>query len=66
LDQNTTAVPGVLENGDFFGRVVDSVGAGSTTHLAVGIAAEDIGTAADAGSVQQFSSNGVTITPGEG
>ena len=66
LDQNTAAVPGVPENGDFFGRAVDSVRAGSATHLAVGIAAEDIGTAANAGSVQLFSSNGVTITPGEG
>jgi FG-GAP repeat len=66
LDQNTASVPGVPENGDFFGRAVDSGRAGSTTHLAVGVASEDIGTFADAGSVQLFSSSGATITPGEG
>ena len=65
-DQNSTGVPGTPENDDAFGQVLDSVRAGSTTQLAVGIPSEDIGTAADAGSVQLFSSTGTTITPGEG
>ena len=65
-DQNSTGVPGTPETNDAFGQVLDSVRAGSTTQLAVGIPSEDIGTAADAGSVQLFSSTGTTITPGEG
>ena len=65
-DQNSTGVPGTPENNDAFGQVLDSVRAGGTTHLAVGIPSEDIGTAADAGSVQLFSSNGTTVTPGVG
>ena len=43
-DQNSTGVPGTPENNDAFGQVLDSVRAGSTTHLAVGIPSEDIGT----------------------
>jgi hypothetical protein len=66
FDQEATGVPGAAENGDLFGQVVDSVQAGSTTHLAVGVASEDAGTVADTGSVQLFSSNGVTVTPGVG
>jgi hypothetical protein len=66
FDQETTGVPGAAENGDSFGQVVDSVRAGSTTHLAVGVASEDAGSVADTGSVQLFSSNGVTVTPGVG
>jgi hypothetical protein len=66
FDQDTTGVPGAAENGDLFGQVVDCVRAGSTTHLAVGVASEDAGSVADAGSVQLFSSNGVTVTPGVG
>jgi len=65
-DQDSSGVPGTPENNDAFGQVMDSVRAGSTTHLAVGIPAEDIGSAADAGSVQLFTSNGVTLTPGVG
>ncbi|HEX6760838.1 MAG TPA: galactose oxidase-like domain-containing protein [Propionibacteriaceae bacterium] len=65
-DQNSSGVPGTPEGNDAFGQVVDSVRAGGTTHLAVGIPSEDIGTAADAGSVQLFSSTGTTITPGVG
>ncbi len=65
-DQNSTGVPGTPENNDSFGQVLDSVRVGSTTHLAVGIPSEDIGTAADAGSVQLFTSTGTTITPGVG
>ena len=48
-DQNSSGVPGTPENNDSFGQVLDSVRVGSTTHLAVGIPSEDIGTAADAG-----------------
>jgi hypothetical protein len=66
FDQNSTSVAGTPENGDLFGQVLDSVRSSNVTHLAVGIASEDIGTAADAGSVQLFSSNGVTVTPGVG
>ncbi len=65
-DQNSTNVPGTAENNDAFGQVMDSVRAGNTTHVAVGIPSEDIGSAADAGSVQLFSSTGTTMTPGVG
>jgi Galactose oxidase-like, Early set domain/FG-GAP repeat len=65
-DQNSSSVPGTAETNDSFGQVLDSVRSGSTTHLAVGIPLEDIGTAADSGSVQLFSSTGTTITPGVG
>jgi hypothetical protein len=65
-DQNSSGVPGTAENNDALGQVLDSVRVGSTTHFAVGIPNEDIGTAADAGSVQLFSSTGTTITPGVG
>jgi hypothetical protein len=66
FDQNSTGVPDSAESGDSFGKVLDSVRSGSTTHLAVGVASEDIGTASDAGMVQLFTSNGVTVTPGAG
>jgi hypothetical protein len=65
-DQGSTGVPGTPENNDRFGQAMDSVRSGSTTHLAVGIPFEAIGTAAKAGSVQLFSSTGTTITPGTG
>jgi hypothetical protein len=65
-DQSSSGVPGTPENNDAFGQVMDSVRVGSTTHLAVGIPSEDIGTAADAGSVQLFTSTGTTMTPGVG
>ena len=65
-DQNSSGIPGTPENNDAFGQVMDSVRVGSTTHLAVGIPAEDIGSAADAGSVQLFTSTGTTLTPGTG
>jgi hypothetical protein len=66
FDQNTTGVPDSAEGGDSFGKVIDSVRSGSTTHLAVGVPFEDVGTAGDAGMVQLFSSNGVSVTPGAG
>jgi Domain of unknown function (DUF1929)/FG-GAP repeat len=66
FDQNTTGVPDNAESGDSFGKVIDSVRTGSTTHLAVGVPFEDIGTASDAGMVELFSSNGVSVTPGAG
>jgi Domain of unknown function (DUF1929)/FG-GAP repeat len=65
-DQNSTGVPGTPENNDSFGQVLDSVRSGSTTHLAIGIPFEAIGSAAKAGSVQLFSSTGTTMTPGTG
>ena len=65
-DQSSTGVPGTPENNDSFGQVMDSVRSGSTTHLAVGIPFEAIGSAAKAGSVQLFSSTGTSITPGTG
>ena len=64
--RSSTGVPGTTENNDSFGQVLDSVRSGSTTHLAVGIPFEAIGSAAKAGSVQLFSSTGTTITPGTG
>jgi hypothetical protein len=66
FDQNTIGVPDSAESGDSFGKVLDSVRTGSTTHLVVGVPFEDIGTASDGGLVQLFSSNGVTVTPGAG
>ena len=66
FDQNTSGVPGTPENNDSLGQALDIVRAGNTTHLAVGIPLEDIGSAADAGSVQLFTSTGSTITPGVG
>jgi hypothetical protein len=65
-DQNSSGVPGTPENNDALGAVLDSVRVGSTTHLAAGIPSEDIGSAADAGSVQLFTSTGTTVTPGVG
>ena len=65
-DQNSSGVPGTPENNDALGGVLDSVRVGNTTYLAAGIPAEDIGSAADAGSVQLFTSTGTTITPGVG
>jgi hypothetical protein len=59
-------VPGVVEAGDRFGRTLDTVRVGGTTRLAVGIPGEDVGSAGNAGSVQLFSSNNITITPGVG
>jgi Domain of unknown function (DUF1929)/FG-GAP repeat len=66
FDQNTSGVPGTPENNDSLGQALDIVRAGSTTHMAVGIPLEDIGSAADAGSVQLFTSTGSTTTPGIG
>ena len=68
LDQNSAGVPGVAEAGDRFGRSLDSVNVISdgTTRLAVGVPGEDVGAAANAGSVQLFSSNESTLTPGAG
>ena len=66
FDQNTTGVPDSAEGADSFGKVIDSVRSGSTTHLAVGVPFENVGTAGDAGMVQLFSSNGVSVAPGAG
>ena len=59
-------MPGVAEAGDRFGRSLDSINVVSdgTTRLAVGVPGEDVGAAANAGSVQLFSSNESTLTPG--
>nr|WP_294694893.1 VCBS repeat-containing protein [uncultured Friedmanniella sp.] len=62
LDQGSPGVAGAPERGDRFGEALDSVQVGATTRLAVGVAREDIGSAADAGSVQLFGSNGSTLT----
>jgi hypothetical protein len=66
IDQNSAGVPGTAESGDFFGRSLDTVRVGGTTRLAVGAPGEDIGSAANAGTVQLFSSNATSITPGTG
>lgn len=65
-DQNSPGVPGAVEAGDRFGQTLDSVKVGLTSRLAVGVPGEDIGSAADAGSVQLFSGNGSSLTPGVG
>ena len=56
-DQNSPGVPGSVEPGDRFGEVLDTVLVGDTARLAVGIPREDVGSAANAGSVQLFSSD---------
>ena len=66
FSQDSAGVPGVVEAGDRFGRTLDTVRVGGTTRLAVGIPGEDVGSAGNAGSVQLFSSNNITITPGVG
>ena len=63
-DQNFPGVPGAAEAGDRFGRSLDTVKVGATSsRLAVGIPGEDVGSDANAGSVQLFSSNTTTVTP---
>ena len=62
--QDSPGVPGVAEVGDQFGRSLDTVRVGSTTRLAVGVPGEDVGSDSNAGAVQLFSSNNVTITTG--
>ena len=66
LDQDTTGVPGVVESGDQFGRTLDTIKVGSTSRLAVGVPAEDIGSLANAGSVALFISGTSTVTPSAG
>lgn len=62
--QDTAGVPGTAEAGDQFGRSLDTVRVGGTTRLAVGVPGEDVGSDSNAGAVQLFSSNNITITPG--
>jgi FG-GAP repeat len=64
LDQNTSGVPGTAEAGDLFGRSLDTIQVGSTTRLAVGVPGEDIGSDANAGSVQLFTSDTKDIDAG--
>lgn len=61
--QDSVGVPGAAETGDKFGIALDSIRVGSTSSLAVGIPHEDVGAARDAGAVQLFSGNGLTLTP---
>ena len=65
-DQNSQGVPGAVEAGDRFGQTIDAVQVGLISRLAVGVPGEDIGSATDAGSVQLFSGNGSSLTPGVG
>lgn len=62
--QDSPGVPGTAEAGDQFGRTLDTVRVGGTTRLAVGVPYEDVGSDSNAGAVQLFSSNNITITPG--
>ena len=62
--QDSPGVPGTAEAGDQFGRSLDTVRVAGTTRLAVGVPGEDVGSDSNAGAVQLFSSNNVTITPG--
>ena len=57
-------MPGTAEAGDRFGRSLDTIQVGSTTRLAVGVPGEDIGSDANAGSVQLFTSDTEDIDPG--
>ena len=68
LDQNSAGVPGVAEAGDRFGRSLDTVNVicDGTSRLAVGVPGEDVGSAANAGSVQLFSSDESNLAPGVG
>ena len=63
LTQDSAGVPGTAESGDRFGRSLDTVRVGGTSRLAVGVPGEDVGSDSNAGSVQFFSSNNITITP---
>ncbi len=63
LTQDSAGVPGTAEAGDRFGRSLDTVRVGGTSRLAVGVPGEDVGSDSNAGSVQFFSSNNITITP---
>ncbi|HSU34617.1 MAG TPA: hypothetical protein VLJ88_03055 [Propionibacteriaceae bacterium] len=63
LTQDSAGVPGAAEAGDKFGRSLDTVRVGGTSRLAVGVPGEDVGSKSNAGSVQFFSSNNITITP---
>ena len=62
--QDSPGVPGSAETGDQFGRSLDTVRVGGTARLAVGVPGEDVGSDSNAGAVQLFTSNNVTITPG--
>jgi hypothetical protein len=62
--QDSPGVPGAAEAGDQFGRSLDTVRVGGTTRLAAGAPGEDVGSDSNAGAVQLFSSNNVTITIG--
>jgi hypothetical protein len=64
IDQNWPGVPGIPEAGDRFGRSLDTIQVGSTSRLAVGVPGEDIGSDANAGSVQLFTSDTEDIDPG--
>lgn len=63
ITQDSAGVPGTAEAGDRFGRSLDTVRVGGTSRLAVGVPGEDVGANSNAGSVQFFSSNNITITP---
>lgn len=64
LDQDAAGVPGAAEQGDRYGTTLDVVRVGSTSRLAVGAPGEDIGSDANAGLVQLFSSNRRTMSVG--
>lgn len=64
LDQGSPGVPGAPEAGDRFGESLDAIHVGTTTHLAVGVPREDVGSDTDAGAVQLFRSTGPALVPG--
>ncbi len=68
IDQNSAGVPGVAEAGDQFGRSLDSVNviSNSSSWLAIGVPGEDVGSRSNAGSVQLFRSNEITLSPRAG
>lgn len=64
LGQNAPGVPGSAEAGDYYGRSLDTVQVGDTARLAVGAPGEDVGSDANAGMVQLFSSDTEDLTIG--
>lgn len=66
IDQNSAEVAGAAEAGDQFARALDTVRQGSTTWMAAGVPGEDVGSAANAGAVQLFSSDGEQVDPTDG
>lgn len=62
--QDSAGVPGGAEAGDLFGRSLDTIRSSGLGRVAVGVPGEDIGSKANAGSVQFFTGSGDVLNPG--